>query len=217
LAITDYAWRGWAAETGGVSVRNLAAYVAAVEVRSVQGSSFSVPDCVARVWGAYVAMFGRVGNRPIEEGQLLAPDPGGFEDAVGARFVRLGEVKAVVSVLEERPDRMAVFVVRPPNRPAHVFAAVSVREGRHGAAGVRWVDTQVPGVFAKRARPVGDDADERGKWLSLPDTRVLLIDEHGRPLRVSGGSGRCSILRCRLGRAPWVSKRRFGSSPRTRR
>ncbi|MEW2444550.1 OTU domain-containing protein [Micromonospora marina] len=155
-------------------VARLARWVAEVEARpGVDGGSPT--DCVPRALGAFLARYGHLGGlvRGVDATDVREPER--LVTALTGRLAPLSDPQVVIDWVTARPGSAALVVVRPPNRPAHVFWLVS--DDRAAPATARWLDTQAPGLFGAAARP--DDA--WGRMLSLPGTRVAFHDHRGRP------------------------------------
>ncbi|OKI40716.1 hypothetical protein A6A27_39595 [Micromonospora sp. CB01531] len=108
----------------------------------------------------------------------------------------VGDSAIVWDAVTKNPGVMALVVAQPDGQRAHVFWLVA--DDRSGVVIARWVDTQVPGAFDRSATAPHTAVSVLGEggvdwWaqqLSLPTTRVLLLDPGGRPTTIAGLLGR---------------------------
>jgi hypothetical protein len=143
---------------------------------------WSAADCVPLAWGAFAAVHGRLGNRPVDDGALTGA-LSALAEALGADWRRVGDVNQLVRAVLAAPGSMVLVWVRPPGEPAHVFWLVA--DDRSDTVSPRWVDPQAAGQFD---RPVL--LDKTPDWwavrMLLRDTRVAGFDPAGQPAELPG-------------------------------
>ena len=155
-------------------------------------------DCVSLAWAAYIARFGRAGNRSAGDDMMGTWSLQSLSELLNAWWVLAGDPQTLVEALIARPGSMMLVSVGPPNKPGHVYWLVA--DDRPGTLTLRWVDPQRPGLFKLPAWVAGPRADWWGRQLPLPNTRVALFDAQGRPIDPiglglkPGGAGVAALL-----------------------
>ncbi|MEW2444551.1 hypothetical protein [Micromonospora marina] len=165
-----------APEAPPAGLDRLATWIATVEGRS-ETEADSPGDCVTRAFGAFVARYGHTGVGRADDEILGAGDAGDANRLVarlGGSLTPVDDAGELIGGIAVRRGHSALVLVRPLDRPAHVFWIVA-DDRTSGTA--RWVDTQAPGSYGATARP----DDSWGRLVSLPGTRVAYFDATGRP------------------------------------
>lgn len=145
-------------------------------------------DGRTRAYGAFVALHGRLTNAVVDAGILEHPTLDNLLAALGGRLAELPDADRLWDALESRPGFMALVHATPVGaKMPRVFWMASRPDG------IRWLDSQQPGLLDRpavrgsvRGYLTGKLTDRHTAMLRSPGTRVLVLDRAGRPVDLAG-------------------------------
>jgi hypothetical protein len=174
--------QAFGSETSGPEA--LRSWVRRAEESYDRDSADPVEDCVDRAWEAYSTLYGKRGNRAVDEA-TGRDGLRGMLNAIGGQPSTVADPATVWQAIEHSPGAMALVVARPQAGRSHVYWLLADSQpgpdGRPGEVVPRWIDTQVANAFATPATLDGAQRDWWAQQLHAPGTQVMIVDSLGKP------------------------------------